>query len=94
MDEALERRAVEHGWTLPEKRIEPDHLILAVEVWPNHSPQVVVSRIRQEGQSVRRHHRAAFPDGSLWAKEYAITTDPAQLDVMLERLLEETARAG
>jgi hypothetical protein len=91
MDEALERRAVEHGWSYLEKRIEPDHVIVAVEVWPNHSPQLVVSRIRQAGQSVRRRHRRGFPDGSLWAKGYAITTDLTQLSLMMERLLEEAA---
>ena len=91
MDEALDRRAVEHGWSYLDKRIELDHVIVAIEVWPNHSPQLVVSRIRREGQSVRRHHRSAFPDGSLWAKGYAVTTDMTQLNLMVEKLLEEEA---
>ena len=93
MDDALERRAVEHGWRFLEKQIEPDHLVLAVEVWPNHSPQLVAARVRQEGESVRRRHRAAFPAGSLWAKECAVTTDMTQLNMMVERLLEEAKPA-
>jgi hypothetical protein len=94
MDAALERRAVEHGWKILEKRIEPDRVILALEVWPNHSPQLVVSRIRQEGQSVRRRRRTSLLGGGLWAKGYAITTDLSQLDAMVERLLEEEAPTG
>ena len=36
---ALDREAIEHGWTLLEKRIEPNHVVAIVETWPNHSPE-------------------------------------------------------
>lgn len=89
MDEALERRAVEHGWTFLRKQIESDHIVLVVEVWPNHSPELVVSRIRQAGNAVRLRHLKQFPGRSLWAKAYAATTNPESLDDMVQQLLQE-----
>lgn len=89
MDEALERRAVEHGWKFLRKRIAPDHIVLVIEVWPNHSPERVVSRIRQAGNAVRLHHLKHFPGKLMWAKGYAATTDLESLDDMVLQLLQE-----
>jgi repressor LexA len=88
IDKALKRRAVEHGWTLLRKQIEPDHIIVIVEVWPNHSPELVVSRIRQ---SVNRIHLRHIPGKSLWAKGYVATTNLESLDDMLLELLKNTS---
>ncbi|NIP28487.1 MAG: hypothetical protein GWN55_17095 [Phycisphaerae bacterium] len=87
--EALKRRAIEHGWTFLHKKIESDHVILVVEVWPNHSPELVVSRIRQAGNAVRLRHLKHFPGKSMWAKCYAATTDLESLDDMVLQLLQE-----
>lgn len=92
--EALDRRGVEHGWTFHEKRIEPDHVILVVEIWPNHSPELVVSRIRQAGNRVRLRHAKHFDGRTLWARGYVATTDLQCLDEMVRQLLEETRAAG
>jgi len=86
--EALERRAIEHGWTFIHKKIESDHVILVVDVWPNHSPELVVSRIRQAGNAVRLRHLKHFPGKTLWAKGYAATTDLESLDDMVLQLLQ------
>jgi hypothetical protein len=41
-----------HGWKFIQKRIYPDHLVLVVEVWPNHSPEQVAQRaILYEGHA-------------------------------------------
>lgn len=90
MAEALERRAVEHGWRFLDRRIEPDHVVLAVEVWPNHSPQLAVSRVRQAGEALRRRRPKDFPGRCLWARGYAIATDLSQLDEMAAQLLEDS----
>lgn len=92
IDEALEQRAVEHGWTFIKKEIKNNHIILIVEVWPNHSPELVVSRIRQTGNAVRLRHLTHFPGRSLWAKGYAATTNLESLDEMVQQLLENTPK--
>jgi REP element-mobilizing transposase RayT len=92
MDEAIEQRAIEHGWKILRKQIKPDHIILVVEVWPNHSPELVVSRIRLAGNAVRLRHLMHFPGKSLWAKGYAVTTNLESLDDIVQQLLEDTAK--
>lgn len=90
IDKALKRRAVEHGWTFLRKQIEPDHIILVVEVWPNHSPELVVSRIRQSGNRIRLRHIKHFPEKWIWAKGYVATTNLESLDDMVSVLLQDT----
>ena len=92
IDEAIEQRAIEHGWKFLRKQIKPDHIILVVEVWPNHSPELVVSRIRHAGNIVRMQHLMHFPGKSLWAKGYAATTNLESLDDMVQQLLEDTVK--
>ncbi len=91
IDKALRRRAVEHGWTFLRKQIEPDHIILVVEVWPNHSPELVVSRIRQSVNRIRLRHIKHLPGKSLWAKGYVATTNLESLDDMVSELLQDTS---
>jgi len=87
--EAIEREFVEHGWRGVEVRIEPDHVAIVVEAWPNHSPEQVVRRCQGAARSVKRRHMRDFPRGRLWSKGYVATTDPGLLDEMLAVLLEE-----
>jgi len=90
MDEALEQRAIEHGWKYLRKEIHPSHIAVVVEVWPNHSPDLVVSRIRQSGNMIRLRHLNQFAGKTLWAKGYVVTTSIESLDDMLARLLQNT----
>jgi len=88
MEGALKRRATEHGWKCLDVRIEADHVVVVVEVWPNHSPERVVSRIRQEGSTVCKRSGGESAGRGVWEKGYAVTTDLAQLDAMVEQLLD------
>jgi hypothetical protein len=58
-------------------------------VWPNHSAELVVARMREAGNAVRRRHLREFPGRSLWAKGYAATTDLGSLEDMVSELLQE-----
>jgi REP element-mobilizing transposase RayT len=91
MDDALRREATEHGWRLVEKQIASDHLVLVVEVWPNHSPETVVRRFQAAGQRMWRCHPRRFPGKHLWAPGYVATTDLAVLDDLRARLLHDVA---
>jgi hypothetical protein len=86
---AFEREAVEHGWTLMDKTIRPDRVLLTVQAWPNHSPALVVRRFQSSGNALKRRRSKEFPAGRLWGNGFAVTTDPELLDELLSRLLEE-----
>ncbi|MCP4711057.1 MAG: hypothetical protein GY869_20755 [Planctomycetes bacterium] len=86
---ALERRTVEHGWTIVKKRFGRDHIVMMVEVWPNHSPELVAARIRETGNRLRRKHPKIFSSNSFWARGYAITTDLDRLDEIAQHYLAE-----
>jgi REP element-mobilizing transposase RayT len=88
IDNILVKQAIEHGWEFLQKQIRPDHIMLVVKVWPNHSSQLVVSRIKQIGDSARLLHLKEFPGKSLWAKQYAVTTQPENLEDIAKMLLE------
>jgi len=88
MDDILAKMAIEHGWEFLQKQIQPDHIILVVKVWPNHSPQLVASRIKQATDSARLLHLREFPGKSLWARQYAVTTEPDNLQEIASMLLE------
>jgi len=86
----LERRAVEHGWEFLSVRLEPDHVCVDVQVWPNHSPELVVQRIKSAGLAAARGRTAGGP-GRLWAPGYAATTEPPRLPDLLRLLLHRAA---
>ena len=87
MHEALEREAVEHGWSLLNKRIGPDHVALVVKAWPNHSPELIVGRFKAAGDGMWKHYAKGFRGTSLWARGYAMTTDIEMLDELLAEVL-------
>lgn len=87
MRASLEKRGVEHGWKLLEVSIDPDCVAVIVEVWPNHSGELVANRIRSAGRSAT--HRL---NRDIWAKGYAVTTDPDTLDELLVMLREQADR--
>jgi REP element-mobilizing transposase RayT len=87
MAEAIDREAIEHGWTIRDKRIEPDHIVVVVETWPNHSPERTVHRLQAAAKAARRRYPDDFPTETLWAKGYAVTTDLDLLDDLVAKLL-------
>ncbi|MDP6543466.1 MAG: transposase [Phycisphaerae bacterium] len=84
MRASLEKRSVEHGWKLLEVSVEPDCVAVVVEVWPNHSGELVANRIRSTGRSTT--HRL---NRDIWAKGYAVTTDPDTLDELTAMLRDQ-----
>jgi len=87
MSEALEREAMEHGWTILDKGIQADHIVVLVLTWPNHSPAQTVRRLQSAGKAVRRRHPTDLPREALWGKGYAVTTDLDLLDELADKLL-------
>jgi repressor LexA len=90
LDESLERLCTEHGWKLERKRVKSDHIVIIVEVWPNHSPELAVARIRTSTENSFKRHKLLKAE-HLWTKGYAVTTDIEQLDE-IERQFLETCR--
>jgi REP element-mobilizing transposase RayT len=88
IEEAIDREAVEHGWTILDQRIEPDHVVVVVQTWHNHSAQQTVHRLQAAANAVKRRYPGAFPSGSLWGKGYVATTDLDLLDELVAKLLE------
>lgn len=86
LEETLSRLGAEHGWKFIQKRIHPDHLVLVVEVWPNHSPELTAHRLRAAVQNAlrRRGLRAA---NRIWARGYGVTTNIEQLDEIVRQFL-------
>ena len=86
----LDKRAVEHGWNFVTKNVEPDHVAVVIEVWPNHSPELVARRIKAAGDSVAGRYPQQRRTNTLWADGYAVTTEIERLDELLKLLLEGT----
>lgn len=90
--QAFEREAIEHGWRLIEKRIEPDHVVLIVGTWPNHSPELAVRRFQAAGRAVKRRYRRQFSEQPLWGRGYVATTDLGALDELVRSFLNELSQ--
>ena len=86
LEDTLRRLGAEHGWKFIQQRIHPDHLVLVVEVWPNHSPELTARRLRAATENaLKRHGHVAA--NRVWARGYAVTTNPAQLDEIVRQFL-------
>ncbi len=92
--EALDREAVEHGWRLLDRRVGADHVVVILEVWPNHSAERSVHRLQSVSRSLRRRHPGEFPDGPLWGKGYVATTDLDLLEGLVAKLLDTEIYQG
>jgi len=89
VEKAFDQECLEHGWNLLEKRVRGDHVVLAVQVWPNHSPQQVVRRFRAAAVALRRKHPRQLLLTRLWAPGFMVTTDLTRLDDLVEAYLAE-----
>jgi SOS-response transcriptional repressor LexA len=91
LEEALDAEAVEHGWRFIEKRIAPDHVVVVVEAWPNHSAESTVQRLQSAGRRavLRRLAGLRLPAGGIWARGYVATTDLGVLDDLARQFLED-----
>ena len=88
LEEAIDAEAIEHGWRIIEKRVEPDHVVVVVETWPNHSAELAVARLESAcRRAMGRRHRE-FRRRHPWAKGYVATTDLGILDDLVRRFLE------
>jgi REP element-mobilizing transposase RayT len=86
LEETLTHLGTEHGWKIVQKRVYPDHLVLVIEVWPNHSPELAARRLRAATEStLGRQVRGA--SNHIWARGYAVTTNLAQLDEIVRQFL-------
>lgn len=92
MAEAFERETAEHGWDLLDKKIEPNHVVLVVKAWPNHSPELAVRRFKGAGEAMIRRQSRRVADGRLWARGYTATTNIELLGELVHKLLEEEAQ--
>jgi REP element-mobilizing transposase RayT len=86
IEEVIDREVVEHGWTLLEKRIEPDAIVLVLAVWPNHSPEQVVRRLQTAGRVMWHLRPGKFEGKHLWGRGYVATTDLTLLDELAGQL--------
>ena len=93
MSEAIDREALERGWHVLDRRVEHDHVVVILEVWPNHSAEQTVHRLQSAGRALRHRHTEAFPDGRLWGRGYVVTTDLELLDELVVKLLNEQAQS-
>lgn len=85
--EAFEREAVEHGWTILEKKVEPDHIVVVVETWPNHSAQQTIHRLQNAAKAGWRKSRGDSPGELRWGRGYVVTTDLEVLEDLVAKLL-------
>jgi len=87
LEDTLTRLGTEHGWKLIQKRIHPDHMLLVVEVWPNHSPELAVHRLRSASENAFRRQRPGAVS-HVWARGYAVTTNLGQIDEIARQFLD------
>jgi REP element-mobilizing transposase RayT len=87
IEAALEQEAVEHGWTLHHIQIQPDYVMVVVQVWPNHSPQQAVHRFQNACAGICGDE-ASHPGQWRWGKGFVATTFLEQLEDMIRELLQ------
>ena len=89
MEQAIECETAKRGWRLLDTHIAPDHVVLVVEAWPNHSPELVVKRFQGAGQAMWVMHPGKFPGKRLWGRGYVATTDLELLGQLVAEFLKE-----
>jgi REP element-mobilizing transposase RayT len=89
INDAIDREVVERGWSLLDRRVEKDHIVLVVKTWPNHSPEQTVRRLQAAGKMVKHHYPDAFPEKGLWGRGYVVATSFELLDDLVVQLLND-----
>ena len=88
---AMEREAAEHGWELLDSKVAAEHVAVTVRVWPNHSPELTVRRLRSACEAAMGRAFRGTRRGRLWAKGFAVTTEPEMLDDLVDELTDGKA---
>ncbi len=83
---AMEKEAVERGWTLYEKKVEPNRVTVVVGAWPSHSPDKVARRFQQATREAVISSLELSATSKVWANSYAVTTEIDTLEEMAEEL--------
>lgn len=83
---AMEKEAVERGWTLYEKKVESNRVTVVVGAWPNHSPDKVARRFQQATREAVISSLELAATSKVWANGYAVTTEIDTLEEMVEEL--------
>lgn len=88
VEDVIDRETVERGWSLIERRIEKDHIVVIVKTWPNHSPDQTVKRFQSACRAARQKRPEDFPEYPLWGKGYVVATSLELMDDLVGRLFE------
>ena len=71
----IEKKCLEHGWTILELAIQPDHIHLFVRIFPTNSPADVVKECKGiTSYHLRRNHPDLKKLPSLWTRSYFVAT--------------------
>jgi putative transposase len=71
----IEAVCADQGWTVLELAIQPDHIHLFVQVWPNTSAADVIKLVKGRTSRVLRQKYAVLRKlPSLWTRSYFVAT--------------------
>jgi REP element-mobilizing transposase RayT len=82
LEAALEKEAVERGWNLHEKHVQPNQVTVVVSAWPSHSPEKIVRRLQQATREVVALSLKLPGIPKVWSNRYAVTTELDSLEEM------------
>jgi putative transposase len=71
----LESKCEEKGWTIKELAIQPDHLHIFLQVWPQDSVSTVVKELKGiTAFELRKKHTQLLKLPSMWTRSYFAAT--------------------
>ncbi len=71
----IEGKCQEHGWTILELAIQPDHVHLFVRAWPTDSPAKIVKECKGlTSFCLRQKFKSLLKLPSLWTRSYFAST--------------------
>ena len=71
----LEAKCEEKGWTIKELAIQPDHLHIFLQVWPQDSVSNVVKELKGiTAHELRQKHTQLLKLPSMWTRSYFAAT--------------------
>jgi len=71
----IEVKCNEHGWTIENLAIQPDHVHLFVRVWPMDSPADALKAVKGvTAHELRRRYPHLRKTPSLWTRSYFAST--------------------